>query len=207
MSGFQVPPTAARTPGPLTPEEFARRFQAASRVLWTVAAGALGKTSEVEDVLQEAALMALDKLDRFDPGTNFTAWAARFVQNVARNHRRKSVRRRTLPTAPEDLAGLEGTRASEPEFSLAGRVPVTASGELRAGTHSFDDAVLSALGELTDTARSCLLLRTLLELGYGEISDVLGIPEGTAMSHVHRARAAMRAKLQDREHLGSEAGR
>ena len=47
-------------------------------------------------------------------------------------------------------------------------------------------------------ARACLLLRAVQDLDYSELSRLLGIPEGTAMSHVHRARNALRRALADR---------
>ena len=55
--------------------------------------------------------------------------------------------------------------------------------------------MLGALGRLEETARACLLLRVVLDLPYQEISRSLGIPQGTAMSHVHRARRAMASLL------------
>ena len=54
---------------------------------------------------------------------------------------------------------------------------------------------MSALGHLSEVARACLLLRTVEGLDYGEIGRALGIPEGTAMSHVHRSRMRLRAEL------------
>ena len=53
---------------------------------------------------------------------------------------------------------------------------------------------------MSETARSCLLLKTVMELEYREIAVLLDIAEGTAMSHVHRARNRMR------ELLGPRAG-
>jgi DNA-directed RNA polymerase specialized sigma24 family protein len=44
-----------------------------------------------------------------------------------------------------------------------------------------------------------LLLRTIEQMEYSEISKVLQIPEGTAMSHVHRARQHLRERLADLE--------
>ena len=43
--------------------------------------------------MQEAALIGLEKLDAFQPGTNFTGWMVRIVRNVARNHARRETRR------------------------------------------------------------------------------------------------------------------
>jgi len=62
------------------------------------------------------------------------------------------------------------------------------------------DRVLEALVSLEETARACLLLRTVLDKSYREISLALDIPEGTAMSHVHRARKAMRRMLEESPH-------
>ena len=81
---------------------------------------------------------------------------------------------------------------------------VTADGDLLPDQVVFDDSVLDALGGLEETARACLLMKTVMELDYKHISRVLGIAEGTAMSHVHRARARMRASLSAE---GLDAGR
>jgi len=172
----------------LTAEEFAARYDAAARVLWTIAAGVLGDPSEAEDVLQEACVMALGKLEQFDPETHFTAWMGRFVRNVALNHRRKLGRRATTPTDPEVLGGL-------PAGNGKSALPVNGNGELVLGQTAFDDRVLAGLHELSGTQRACLLLRTVLDLSYREVARTLEIPEGTAMSHVHRARQALREKL------------
>ncbi len=174
----------------LTADEFAERFLHASRVLWTVAAGVLGRPTDAEDVLQEACVMALGKLDQYRRGTSFSAWMTAFVRNVARNHARLRQRRATTPTAPEVLAELPHRRAPE-------TVPLERDGTLRADQPAFDDRVLAALSTLGETQRASLLLRAVLELSYREISETLSIPEGTAMSHVHRARVALRAELED----------
>ncbi|MHC4220081.1 MAG: RNA polymerase sigma factor, partial [Planctomycetota bacterium] len=57
----------------LTPDAFADRFKECSRALWCIAAAIVGDADQAQDVLQEAALIALNKLDGFDPDTAFTA--------------------------------------------------------------------------------------------------------------------------------------
>ena len=198
----------------LTADEFAARFRDAGRVLWTIAVGVLGDPTDAEDVLQEACLMALRKLDHYQRGTNFTAWAGRFVRNVALNHARKERRRATASTAPEALGDLAGGAASvvpepTPDEILAGAgggfaLPITARGELRSGQEAFDDELLAGLRVLSTMQRACLLMRAVLDLGYREIAATLEIPEGTAMSHVHRARATLRAELPERTTSSAE---
>ena len=61
--------------------------------------------------------------------------------------------------------------------------------------HELDDALTRALAALSETARAALLLRTVLELDYDSIARLLDVPPGTAMSHVHRSREALRRAL------------
>lgn len=175
---------------PLRPEDFAAMFASASESLWYIAAAVLGGRADAEDVVQEAALIGLRKVGEFDPATSFSAWMGEIVRNVARNWARKRVRRQTLPQDPVVMdQSLTGRRGDENGAVL------TARGDLAPGEGAFDDQILAALRTLEETARICLLLRVLGDLPYTEISRILGIPEGTAMSHVHRARKALRARL------------
>lgn len=147
-------------------------------MLWCVAAGVLGERSQADDVLQEAALTALGKLETFREGSSFVAWMGQYVRFVALNHRRKQARRqRSLSTRPP--------------MSSEDRSPPHPGDEL------FDANVLRALQTLGETQRTCLLLKTVVELEYAEIAQMLEIPAGTAMSHVSRARAKMQALLQE----------
>ena len=198
MSGRETDP--AGTPGRrLSTQEFAGLLERESRCLWTVAAGVLGDPSEAEDVLQEAALMALGKLEQFDRATDFAAWMGRFVRNVALNQMRKRGRRRTHAFAPEAMMELSGEgigRNGRAPGGESGGLPVDLRGELRPGQEDFDDLVLEGLRELNPIPRAALLLRTVLGLSYREVARVLEIPEGTAMSHVHRARKSLREHLE-----------
>jgi len=179
-------------PEPLDGQAFGERYTGCARLLWTLAAAELGDRSEVEDVMQEAAVIGLQKLDEFEPGTRFEAWMGRIVRYVAANHRRRGVRRRTHPTDP---VVFDGDIAPDGHARGGPTDPLGPRGELAAGAELFDDELTRALDVLKPTARACLLLRTVLELEYAEIAETLDIPVGTAVSHVHRARAALRRRL------------
>lgn len=184
------PAPTAQAVGPrLSPAAFADGFAAAAPALWTVAAGILGDRTEAEDVLQEAAMIGLQRLSQFQPGTDLRAWCGRIVRFVALNRRRRVRRRRTEPVDPEVLAESRPAPATVPP------APVDVRGQLQPGSGAFDDALEAALARLRPTARACLLLKVVQELDYAAIAATLGIPQGTAMSHVHRARAALRADL------------
>jgi RNA polymerase sigma-70 factor (ECF subfamily) len=115
----------------------------------------------------------------------------KIVRFVALNHARRKNRAGTASVDPSSL-DVVVNRPSLPQSTL-----VNGRGELFSGARgeSFDDRLLSALDSLDETARACLLLRTLMDMPYRDISLALDIAEGTAMSHVHRARAALRERL------------
>ena len=194
-------PCRSRDQRCLTPSQFAELFQESWRTLWCVTAAVLGGHDEVEDVLQEAALIAIGKLGDFDPRTNFVAWMAQIVRYTALNTARRRARRRAVTSIHDDL--LEQPAGSEHRGN--GSTSASGKGDLRAYEEAFDDRLLGALRLLDQTPRACLLLRTVEGLSYREISDVLGIPEGTAMSHVHRTRQALRERLAPSQRSNSRA--
>ena len=175
--------------------DFAAEYEKAYRVLWVVAAGVLGRSAGAEDVVQEAAVLALGKIGQFEPGTHFAAWMAQMVRFVALNHLRKQTRTQAAPLDENEPHAR--TPHGRPGSHRPGDAPLHLGrhGELPPGQQSFDDELTGALAALGETARACLLLRTLEELDYEEIGRVLGIPEGTAMSHVHRSRMRLRERL------------
>jgi RNA polymerase sigma-70 factor (ECF subfamily) len=195
MASDPAPPDGA-PPAALSPDELARRFQEAAGLLWTVASGVLGDRSGVEDVLQETCLIALEKRHQYERGTRLASWLARIAHLTALNHARRH-RRGGEAAVPSEQPATGPADPSSCDPDLGPR------GELLLDQRHFDDAVQAALLELEPTRRACLLLRVLRELDYREISELLGIPEGTAMSHVHRARATLRMRL---EGLGAEGG-
>lgn len=180
----------------IPPEEeaergFAARYRRSYPKLTAVAAGVLGRQEGAEDVVQHAAGIAIAKGNQFATDAGFMAWMVSAVRKCALNHRRKLRRRRTYAIDPVDLAAVD-SRPAEPSAS-----PVDPrSGELVADQDCFEDRLLDALEGLSDDARCCLLLRTVHELSYAEISELLGIPAGTAMSHVHRSRQLLRKRLK-----------
>jgi RNA polymerase sigma-70 factor (ECF subfamily) len=187
----------SKAPGPwdaTDPHQFAARFSECYSRLAVIAAGVAGDSSAAEDIVQDAAVIAFQKVAEFRPGSNFAAWLAEIVRRCALNHRRKSKGRRTYATDPSVLVRLDKA-AVQPGGGLDYEAVATTRGELAADQTVFDDELVSALNELSEDARCCLLLRTLEHLSYAEISAIMQIPEGTAMSHVHRSRTALREKL------------
>ncbi len=133
---------------------------------------------DADDVVQEAFLRAY----RFFPsfrGTDARAWVLTIVRNACWTFLRASRSR-------EIVAGLDET--DEPVDAA-----VSAEEDL---VRRADGARLArALDELPTEFREVVVLRELEELSYREIAEVTGIPVGTVMSRLSRARRRLQASL------------
>lgn len=134
------------------------------------------------DCAQEAFVRAYRALHRFDPTYPFGPWLYRIVTNTSLNHVQRWHARET---PVEDFPEVVEPGPSGPEASAIRREEVA--------------EVLAAMAELPPAYRAALTLRHLQELSYQEVADALGLPLGTVKTHLHRARAALRARLTQRE--------
>jgi RNA polymerase sigma-70 factor (ECF subfamily) len=189
-------PTVGSSPGMATrrlhPAEFGSMFADSSRALWCVAVGVCGDRTAAEDLVQEAAAVALTKLDEFDAATSFVAWMSQIVRFLGMNERRKLSRQR------EAHQRIDLIRAVAPSsLSATAPSPIAGGGAFLPEQSAFDDNVVRAVSGLDEVQRSCLMLRVVMDMPYKEIATALSIPEGTAMSHVHRAKQHVRKSLAE----------
>ncbi len=127
-----------------------------------------------EDVVQEAMLRGLTYVGSFR-GDNARAWVLRIVRTTAYTRLAEA---RAARDTPLDAACDPPDEADDPEAALTARE-----------RHATLDAALAALpADLRET----LVLRELEELSYREIATVTGVPIGTVMSRLWRARQALR---------------
>lgn len=181
----------------LAENEFAELVQGAYAKLWTLASAIVNDRALAEDVVQEATITGLRKIADYRRGTNFTVWMSQIVRFTALNHRKSQKRRNVQPL---DLHIVVSPEQKEP----IGPSPVTDEGQLAQGQTHFDDELTHAISELSSDRRACLLLRVVHGMSYEEISEIVGVPEGSAMSHVHRAKTAMRQRLKTTGDLDSK---
>jgi RNA polymerase sigma-70 factor, ECF subfamily len=174
-------------------ESFAAQLTDCYQRCWLIAAAVTGDRVEADDIVQEASIIALRRLADFTVGTNFSAWISQIVRLTALNHLKKSGRRSVVVTDPQAIDRAEGSNVAS---AKDGPIPVTEDGRLPEHQTDFDDEVLHALRGIGDVARACLLLRVVHQLSYEDIARTLQIPEGTAMSHVHRAKQSLRQRLK-----------
>lgn len=140
----------------------------------------MGNHDDADDVAQETFVRAYQALDRYDESFTFYTWLRTIATRVAWNELAKRRRRRTTGGESFDLAS-ERVAATAPD-------PLAQASETE--TH---DRLRRAVEALPDDFRTVLVLRVFEDLAYAEIADVLGIPIGTVMSRLSRARAMLRA--------------
>lgn len=175
-------------PARLEPCAFAEQFRACYGSLRIVAVSQAGM-GQADDVVQQAAIVALERLDRFEAGTDFRAWMAAIVRGVARNQRRSNARRDRKHRALGDRSPRadEGTALDETGGPLP-RVVRDARGVDVTLPDGFEPRLRNAVESLGPLQAACLLLKTVHGHTYDEISGMLDVPPATARSHVFRAR-------------------
>ncbi len=144
---------------------------------------------DAEDLVQETYLNAFRALNRFEEGTNLRAWLFRILNNAFISQYRR--RKRRPSSSLEDvtdfylydhlLDGGVSPRPENPEREVLERIG--------------DERVLSALEELPVEFRQVELLADVEGFSYREIADILGIPIGTVMSRLYRARRRLQKTL------------
>jgi RNA polymerase sigma-70 factor (ECF subfamily) len=135
---------------------------------------------EADDLLQETYLKALKGFASFQQGTNFRAWMYRILRNTFSTSRTGLNLKMTEPLDWEDGPTTPADTAT-PETLLLARAD--------------RQAVQEALERLPVPFREVILLCDMEEMSYQEIAEAVGIPVGTVMSRLSRARKAMRGLL------------
>ena len=141
-----------------------------------------GNRDEAEDLVQETYVKALKGFSSFKLGTNFRAWMYRILRNTFLTSR--TGLRQTVSLDDEEGAVAEPAAADDPESLLFAR--------------ASEEEIGRALDQLPVAHREIILLCDVEEMSYKQISELVGIPIGTVMSRLSRARQAMRNLLREK---------
>lgn len=135
-----------------------------------------------EDLCQDVYLKAYRKLDSVRRPEAAKYWLFRLARNVCRDHHRRS---RIVSFDPLD--------------AKAERAAVSTDG----GPDEFEDRLVrlkSSVEALPRKLREAFILRTYARLSYEDVARTLRIKEGTVMSRLHRARAAVARTMKEERH-------
>ncbi len=136
--------------------------------------------ADAEDVVQEAFLRAL-KFFRGFQGSDGRAWLLTIVRNTCYTWLKRNRAKDLAYDLDEAMALREDSDTPDPEATLA--------------RNDQERLVAQAIESLPIEFREVVILRELDELSYKEIADLAGIPVGTVMSRLARARKKLQASL------------
>ena len=150
-------------------------------VLYRVARSITRNPTDAEDLVQDTMLRAYRAIDRFD-GRYPRAWLLTIMRNAQINR----VRRKRPELLHDPDAAME--RLADEADNVDPETLVVES--------QYDAVVERAFSGLSEKFRTVVELVDIQGLSYQEASEVLGVPVGTVMSRLHRARTRIRNHLE-----------
>lgn len=138
---------------------------------------------DAEDIVQDAFLRAFTYRESYrgDSPGSARAWLLQIVRHTAYSWRKKATRHDTS-TEFDETQHSDAVADQHPEAAL-----------LRGATQ---DAIRSALDQLAPEFREVIVLREVEGMSYQEIGEVAGVPVGTVMSRLSRARNRLQQALR-----------
>jgi RNA polymerase sigma-70 factor (ECF subfamily) len=151
-----------------------------------------GRADDADDAMQEALLKTYRFASQIKEPAAFRTWLYRTVKNACLISRRRRVHEPAhLMSLDETVAGPDGSVHSLDVEDTGPRPDqVMANTRLRR-------ALREALQALPPDRREIVFLREVEGLSTREVADVVGISEANVKTRLHRARAALRQKLED----------
>jgi RNA polymerase sigma-70 factor (ECF subfamily) len=149
-----------------------------------------GQREDAEEVAQETLLKVFENFDQLREPERVRSWVFRIAKNACLMKRRRSVFAPSQEFSldeypPEESDGRAGRQIPDDNELPDARV---LRGELR-------DALQQAIAGLPDIYRSVILLRDIEELSTEETAQVLDLSADVVKTRLHRARMAVREKL------------
>ena len=181
-------------------QERMRTFQAAALPhlddVYTLARYLMRNTHDAEDAVQECYLRALRHFDSYR-GPAMKPWLLAILRNVCN----AEFARRSKEEIPTDYAQDESLAEEMPMWQEPQTSPE------KTMVRQQDAATIKRLvAELPEPFREAIVLREMSNLSYQEIAQVAGVPVGTVMSRLARARAMLRSAWNASENTTVRSG-
>jgi RNA polymerase sigma-70 factor (ECF subfamily) len=170
-------PAAAREAAEPRAAFFERLYRLHADRIYGLCLRMSGDARQATELAQDVFVRAWEQLDRLRPDSEPGAWLWRLAVNVVLNARRADRRRLARVTPVEEPAHFERADLRTP-------LPVRRL--------SLD----AAIARLPERARAVYVLHDVEGYAHDEVAAMLGIAEGTARAHLHRARTLMREALR-----------
>ncbi len=153
-----------------------------------------GRREDAEEVAQETLMQVFKSLDQLRDPARLKAWVFRIAKNACLMKRRKSTYAPARELSLTDYVPARTGDGDQRQIEIADWSHLPENDLLRS---ELNDVLKSAIAELPDLYRSVLLLRDLEGLRTEEAAQVLEISSDAVKQRLHRARLAVRAKLDE----------
>jgi RNA polymerase sigma-70 factor (ECF subfamily) len=171
------------------PEAYRVVVERYERRIYYVVYGMVRNPEDARDIAQDAFVKAFQNLHRFRLESKFYTWICRIAMNLSIDHLRKR-KHRNHAEFDDMRGGSDGaqvvrlhSKRDDPSENVSRR--------------RMFKTIMDAVDDLPDDQRQVLVLRELEDMPYKEISEILGIPEGTVMSRLYYARRRLQKVLAE----------
>ncbi len=130
------------------------------------------------DATHDVFLRVYEARNRYQEGKNVSTWLFTIAYNICRNHYRSNAYETQL------LATLDAEPISDEQI------------EVQLDAAALDDALAQALSELPPPLHQLFSLHYQEELTIPQVAEIVGIPEGTVKSRLHKTMNIIRKKLK-----------
>jgi RNA polymerase sigma-70 factor (ECF subfamily) len=139
---------------------------------------------DAEDLVSDTLLRAFQRWEQYRLGTNIRAWLFTILYHAFVSRKRRIDAREVQPLEDEDGREIfEAIGDANPEATFY---------------DSFvDQEIVDAIHALPDEYRAAVVMSDLHGMRYGEIAQILGVPEGTIKSRLFRGRRLLQAQLRE----------
>lgn len=180
---------------PIGEDEFAATY---AREAYNLALRLTGNRIEAEDLAQDAMICAIKAWPKFKGNSSPSTWLYRIVLNTWKNRLRSQSRRGLMHFFSFDLGGESKEKLIDTLVS-----PEVSAHDLM-GREETAAAVHKTLQKLDPEERAVVVLRDMEDKSYAEISQILGLPEGTIKSRLSRARERLRILFKSVEQVDQQ---
>lgn len=134
------------------------------------------------DATHDVFLRAYEARNRYQEGKSVSTWLFTIAYNICRNHYRSNAYETQLSVT------LDAEPISEEQI------------EIQLDAAALDDALAQVLSELPPPLHQLFSLHYQEELTIPQVAEIVGIPEGTVKSRLHKTMNIIRKKLKRYEH-------
>jgi RNA polymerase sigma-70 factor (ECF subfamily) len=151
-------------------------------LVWHMVLRMIRQQEDAEDICQEVFFRVFRDLYKFRGASKLSTWIGSITYHICIDHLRK--KEKQVTSSAENL-----------EYA-AGRRQTLEQGGIKIERDDLKRMVHKVVDTLPVQYRTVITLFHLEEFSYHEIEEITGMPEGTVKSYLNRARAMVRAQLE-----------